>query len=111
MGEIDLKTFNISKKAFDEIIKTAIGEIEGISATRKGAMGFFTKRRKGIQRIDLTKKDAGFTLDIHISIDYGALAYEVAQKVQESVARTLSSMLKMEIEEINIFIDGVNPTQ
>ncbi len=107
MGEIDLTTFKVSKKAFDKIIRTATANIEGISRKRGGFKGLIFEG-SGINRVELSRQDDLFIIDIHLEMDYGTVAYKVAQTVQDSVAKAVTSMLKMKIKEINVFIDGVN---
>lgn len=95
-----------------------VGVIAGVATSEvKGVAGMATTIAGGIAEI-LGKKNMGkgvkveingnvAILDLHITVIYGAKVPEVAWEVQEKVKKAVESMTGLEVEKVNIYIEGV----
>lgn len=46
-------------------------------------------------------------IDLHVIVSYGTKISEVARNVQEKVKYTLDQMLGLEVEQVNVYVQGV----
>ncbi len=106
-------------KISDEVIAIISGiatsEIDGVYAMGGSAI------TSGIAEILGTKKNASASkgikaevkegkviVDIHVIVKYGIKIPEVAWKIQERVKEELENMTGLDVERVNVHIDGVN---
>lgn len=54
--------------------------------------------------------DAGVEVDLYIIVSYGTNIYEVAQNVREKVRYFLNDSIGIEVDRINILVQGVRVT-
>ncbi|WMZ72846.1 Asp23/Gls24 family envelope stress response protein [Staphylococcus pseudintermedius] len=56
----------------------------------------------------VVREDNGvLDVDMHIIVSYGVKISEVAQNVQSTVKYTLENTLKLKVNSVNIFVQGV----
>ncbi|MDK2934502.1 MAG: hypothetical protein PWP27_2312 [Clostridiales bacterium] len=60
---------------------------------------------KGV-KVDIKDKDA--TIDLYIIVEYGCKIPEVAWEIQEKVKKSVETMTGLDVEKVNIHIQGVN---
>ncbi|MTV22788.1 Asp23/Gls24 family envelope stress response protein [Staphylococcus delphini] len=59
----------------------------------------------------VVREDNGvLDVDMHIIVSYGVKISEVAQNVQSTVKYTLENTLKLKVNSVNIFVQGVRFT-
>ena len=102
-------------KISDEVIATIAGksalEVKGVYSMSGGFAGgiseVFGKKSytKGI-KVDNTEK--GLKIDVNIIVEYGARIPDVAYEIQNRVKKAIENMTGLNIEEVNVHIQGVN---
>ena len=60
---------------------------------------------KGIQ---VVMNENVVLVDLSVIVDYGAKIHEVAKEVQENVKLAIESMTGLEVEAVNVSIEGIN---
>jgi Uncharacterized protein conserved in bacteria len=106
----DLGKIEISPEVIEIIAGLAAMEVAGI-ATMHGsfASGMVDKLSgrkysKGV-KVDLT--DDGIIIDVHLTVNFGVSVPDVAENVQENIARALKKMTALDVEKINIHVVGI----
>lgn len=102
-------------KIADDVIATIAGkatlEVKGVYSMSGGFAGgiseVFGKKSytKGI-KVDNTEK--GLKIDVNIIVEYGSRIPDVAYEIQNKVKNAIQNMTGLEIEEVNVHIQGVN---
>lgn len=102
-------------KIADDVIATIAGkaamEVKGVYSMSGGFAGgiseVFGKKNytKGI-KVDNTEK--GLKIDVNIIVEYGARIPDVAYEIQNRVKKSVENMTGLNIEEVNVHIQGVN---
>lgn len=92
------------------IINLATKEIDGVSSLCDNFGGvlkkwFSDKYYEGV-KIDVTEK--GILVDVYIIIKFGYTVSDVAYRVQENIKNGISSMMDIQIKQINVHILGVD---
>ena len=65
------------------------------------------KREKQTKGISVEVKNGKITIDFHIIVAYGVSIQAVADNLIENVTYQLENFTGMEVERINIFVEGV----
>ncbi|MCP8616563.1 Asp23/Gls24 family envelope stress response protein [Salirhabdus salicampi] len=104
----------------NDVISTIAG---GTAVECYGIVGMASKKqlRDGIAEmlrkeniakgIVVRQEENELHIDMYIIVSYGTKISEVALNVQNQVKYTLSKMLGLSVESVNIFIQGVQVTQ
>ena len=102
-------------KIADDVIATIAGkaamEVKGVYSMSGGFAGgiseVFGKKNytKGI-KVDNTEK--GLKIDVNIIVEYGARIPDVAYEIQNRVKKSIENMTGLNVEEVNVHIQGVN---
>lgn len=102
-------------KIADDVVATIAGkaamEVKGVYSMSGGFAGgiseVFGKKNytKGI-KVDNTEK--GLKIDVNIIVEYGARIPDVAYEIQNRVKKSVENMTGLNIEEVNVHIQGVN---
>ncbi len=104
-------------KISDEVIAIISGiatsEIEGVysmggSAITSGIAEILGTKKNASKGIKAEVKEGKVIVDIHVIVKYGIKIPEVAWKIQERVKEELENMTGLEVERVNVHIDGVN---
>jgi uncharacterized alkaline shock family protein YloU len=77
----------------------AASEVEGVHALVDGA-----RRHRGVR---VSEDDGAVTLEVHVALDWGALASDVGEVVQGRVAEYLGRMAKLPSVTVEIVIDAI----
>ncbi|EJO7190800.1 TPA: Asp23/Gls24 family envelope stress response protein [Staphylococcus pseudintermedius] len=100
----------------NEVISSIVG---GKAVECYGIVGMASRQqvRDGIAEIlghenyakgIVVREDNGvLDVDMHIIVSYGVKISEVAQNVQSTVKYTLENTLKLKVNSVNIFVQGV----
>lgn len=101
----------ISDDVIGAIASAAACQVQGVAGMASnivGDIGGAILGRKNLTkgvRVAATDKDV--TLDLYLSVKYGARIPEVAYKVQESVKKSVEGMTDLKVTQVNIHIQGV----
>ncbi len=107
--ELDLGEFKISVEALEMIIGTAALEIEGVAFLACGMAESIADwlGKKKARGIHVTIENSNIIADVHLTVKYGWVVRETAQKVQAQVKEALESMIGKEVKEVNVFVDSI----
>ena len=101
----------ISNEVIMLIVKKTTEEIEGIAAFSEGlpmgiteVFGKNVASRKGIKIMD---EKARVTINFSVVVKYGIVIPEVIKTVQEEVKKAIEAMTDIEVNQINVFVQGV----
>ena len=108
--ENEVGNITISDEVVSVIAGVATSEVKGVSSMSGSIAG-------GIAEI-LGKKNMGkgvkvildgdvATIDLHITVIYGAKVPEVAWEIQEKVKKAVETMTGLVVDKVNIYIEGV----
>ena len=102
-------TFN--KNIILSVVNLAAKEISGVSSLVAN-FGSALKRWFGsnnyYEGVKLTNNNGKFGVDVYINVYYGYNVSEISYKVQENIKNSLSSMIDVEIERVNVHVLGVD---
>jgi uncharacterized alkaline shock family protein YloU len=80
----------------------AAREVEGVHELVDGP-----RRRRGVR---VSEEESAITVEVHLALDWGALAPAVGAAVQGRVAGYLMRMAKLPSVAVDVVIAGVAPT-
>ena len=112
--DTDDKSGNI--KISNEVIATVAGiatsEIKGVAGMSGSVVGGIAeilggKKNKG-RGVKVETVENNVLIDLYIIVEYGAHIPDIAWEVQENVKNSVESMTGMNVEKVNIHIDGVS---
>lgn len=102
----------VSNDVIAVISGVAVSEVQGVSSMSGGFAGGITEvlsgkknLAKGI-KVDINEKDV--KIDINIIVDYGTRIPDVAFEIQNRVKKAVESMTGLNVEEVNVHVQGVN---
>ena len=86
-----------------EGVHSMAGTLAGDIAERLGAKK--RNQNKGV-KVDMNETNA--SVDLYIVVKYGVRIPELAWEIQESVKKNIESMTGLNVDKVNIHIEGVN---
>lgn len=102
-------------KIVDDVVATIAGlaatEVEGVAGMSGGFVGGIAEMlgkkslSKGV-KVEIKEKIA--VIDLYIIVNYGSKIPDVAWEIQESVKRNIETMTGIEVNEVNIHVQGVH---
>lgn len=102
-------------KIVDDVVATIAGlaaiEVEGVAGMSGGFVGGIVEMlgKKSLSKGVKTEiKDKIAIIDLYIIVEYGTKIPDVAWEIQESVKKTVETMTGIEVNEVNIHVQGVN---
>lgn len=101
-------TFN--KNIILSVVNLAAKEISGVSSLVEN-FGSALKRWFGknyYEGVKVSNENGKFSVDVYLSVYYGYNVSEISYKVQENIKNSLSSMLDVEIDKVNVHVLGVD---
>lgn len=101
----------ISDEVIAAIAAVAASQVQGVasmSGNIVGDLGAILGRKQLTRGVRVTSGEKDVTLDLYLSVKYGARIPEVAYKVQESVKKSVESMTDLKVANVNIHIQGVS---
>ncbi len=108
--EIRFEGLGIAPGVLDTIVTVAAQNVDGVAAIgAPGIAGLVQRGRKGQARpVDIchTEED-GITVTVHVQIEYGRNLRDVGAQVQKAVAEAMKSQVGVDIDEVDVFVDGV----
>lgn len=102
-------------KIVDDVVATIAGlaatEVNGVAGMSGGFVGGIAEilgkksLSKGV-KVEIKEKVA--LIDLYIIVEYGTKIPDVAWEIQENVKKTVETMTGIEVNEVNIHVQGVN---
>lgn len=113
---VKIKTQAGTIEITNEVIATVVG---GAATDIYGIVGMASKnqvrdnlndilRRENFARgVVVRQEDNGVAIDVYIIVSYGTKISEVCRNVQEKVKYNLETMLGVQANSVNVFVQGV----
>jgi len=101
-------------KITDDVISSIAGaaamKIEGVhslSGSVVEGIGEMFGKKSFSKGIAVETSENGYKIDANIIVEHGYKIHEVALKAQKSIENDIKSMIGLDIESVNIYVDGV----
>ena len=108
-----LGSINISNDVIATIVGGAAMEcygVVGMASQKVLKDGFYEllKKENYARGIIVTSQDTGIVVDMYIIVGYGMKISEIVSEVQKKVKYVLETALDVEVEAINVYVQGVS---
>ncbi len=94
----------------DVILVIAAKEISGI----KDVVGLYSSSKINLYKLKLNSKsvrteikDKKVTIDMDVTLKYGAVISEIAAIIQDKVSKAVESMTGLTVEAVNVYVKSV----
>ena len=112
----EFETENTGVKIANEVVAViagvAVAEVAGVANMQSGfasgiseALSGKKNRTKGI-KVEVNEKTT--KIDVSIIVEYGTRIPDVAFDIQNRVKKAVENMTGLEVEEVNVHVQGVN---
>lgn len=106
LGEIEVDSAVLAKYAGSSAVE-CFGVIGMASVSMKDGLAKLLRRESLSHGVNVIIRDNKLTIDLHIIVSYGVSISAVAQNLVENVKYRVEEFAGMEVEKINIFVEGV----
>lgn len=111
-NEEGVGNINISVDVVSTIAGIAASEIEGVASMYSSLAGgiaeIFSSKKNAGKGVKVEMKEKSVVIDLYIVVDYGVRVPELAWEIQESVKNNIETMTGLEVERVNIHVEGVS---
>ncbi len=97
----------IANDVIAAIANKATSEVPGVFSMAGGISDVFGKKMSRGIRVD-TGDDGKARIDVNIIVEYGVRIPDIAFEIQNRVKKAVESMTGLNVEEINVHVQGVN---
>jgi uncharacterized alkaline shock family protein YloU len=108
----EIGNIKISVDVISTIAGMAASEIEGVNcmySSFAGGIAEMLGAKKGTGRgVKVEMSENSVLIDLYVVVDYGVRIPELAWEIQENVKNNVETMTGMEVEKVNIHIEGVS---
>ncbi len=104
----------ISEEVIAAIAVGAVREVEGVAGMMTGMSGSIAdlvnkkNAQKSTRGVKLDMTGEALSLDLYITVQYGASIPEVAENAQKAVSSAVEAMTGCQVETVNIHVGGVS---
>ena len=102
---------SISEDVISVISAIAAKEVEGLASMGGNLLGnigdILAKKNQG-KGVKVEFGENGLVIDVHITVKFGVKIREVSASIQEHVKNAVETMAGLDIDVINVYIDGVD---
>jgi uncharacterized alkaline shock family protein YloU len=112
VNRLDSGSYEIADEVIQSIAGIAATEVKGVAGMSGGIADGFAELllrqniTKGV-KVEVGEKQAA--IDLFIIIEFGVKVPDIGYEVQECVKRAVESMTGLEVIEVNVHIQGVEP--
>jgi uncharacterized alkaline shock family protein YloU len=114
MEYIENGSIQISNEVIATIAGTAAMEVEGVvgmSSNLAGGISELLGKKNPGKGVKVEIRDKEVTVEMHLTLEYGAKLNDVGLKVQEETKRAIETMTDLKVKEVNVHIEGINRTK
>lgn len=108
----DVGNIRISVDVVSTIASIATSEIKGVagmySSFANGIVNKLGAKKNLTKGVKVEMMENLAAIDVYIVVDYGVRIPELAWEIQESVKNNVETMTGLEVDKVNIHIEGVN---
>lgn len=102
----------IASDVVASIAGIAASEIEGIAGMTGSIAGgiaeIFAGKKNPAKGVKVNIGDGTAVIDLYITVDFGVRIPELAWQVQEHVKNSVETMTGLNVEKVNVHVDGVS---
>lgn len=110
--EEEVGNIKISVEVVSTIAGIATTELPGVASMYSSFAGgiaeMFGAKKGSSKGVKVEMTDTTVAIDLYIVVDYGVRIPELAWEIQENVKNNVETMTGLEVEKVNIHIEGVN---
>ena len=114
--EEEIKTENEGIQISDDVVAViagvAVSEVPGVAGMAGGFAGgiseVFSGKKNLAKGIKVEVLGTQAKIDVNIIVEYGSRIPDVAFEIQNRVKKAVESMTGLEVEEVNVHVQGVN---
>ena len=107
----DIGTVKIANEVVAAYISNAVTNTEGVAGFYSGFSDTISQTLLGKESkyrgIKIDSNEKGYTVDIYVILEFGCRIPAVAWAIQKNVKNQLEDIMFLEIESINIHVQGV----
>lgn len=114
MEYIENGSIQISNEVIATIAGTAAMEVEGVvgmTSNLAGGISELLGKKNPGKGVKVEIRDKEVTVEMHLTLEYGAKLNDVGQKVQEETKRAIENMTDLVVKAVNVHIEGINRTR
>jgi uncharacterized alkaline shock family protein YloU len=103
-------SINISEDVISSMVRTAVSEVEGVSAlsgTAGSELAELIGLKSAVKGIKVQFDEGKIIVDVIITVTYGYNIVNVAKQVQEKLISVMQSTTGIENAEVNVHISGI----
>ena len=108
----DQENIQISNDVIAVIAGVAVSEVSGVASMAGGFAGGISEVLSGKKNmakgIKVDKTESKIKIDVNIVVEYGTRIPDVAFEIQNRVKKAVENMTGMNVEEVNVHVQGVN---
>ena len=111
MESKDYGQIKISEEVISTIASMAASEIDGVadmSRSIKGEIKEILGKKDMTKGVKVVVEEDRVYIDLFILVEYGITIPDVAWKVQENVKNTVENMTGLNVEEVNLHVQGIS---
>lgn len=101
----------ISEEVISVIASVAAKGVKGVfgmSTTISGGFAEFLGKKNSSKGVKVAINGGFCTIDVYITVEYGAVIPDIAWEIQERVKSDVEAMTGLEVENVNVNIENVN---
>lgn len=110
--DAEVGNVKISVDVVSTIAGIAASQISGVAGMYLSFAGGiaekFGAKKNASKGVKVEMTDGSVRIDIYIVVDYGVRIPELAWEIQENVKNNVETMTGLEVEKVNIHIEGVS---
>ena len=96
----------ISDEVIAKVASVAVSEVKGAVGICDSSSGIFGIKNK-TKGVRVETKEDNISVDVDISVEYGANMAEVSWEVQDKIKKAVESMTGLNVLKINILVKGI----
>ncbi len=113
--EPEVNETTTSVKIGDDVVSVIAGlaasEVEGVAGMSGGIAGGIAElvgRKSMAKGVKVELKESDAVINLNIIVNYGAKIPEIAENIQNNVKSAVETMTGLNVQEINIYVQGVS---
>ncbi len=109
--ELNIEGLTIAPGVIETIVSLVISQVDGVATVggpkiSSGIKSAFS-RKPSTQGIDLIVEDGQISVEVRVQIYYGYRLPDVAAEIRSVTADALKSQVGIDVNAVDVFIDGV----
>ena len=106
IGEIEIDNEVIAQYAGSSAVE-CFGVVGMATVNMKDGIAKLLRRDSLCRGVNVITEDNKITIDLHIIVSYGVSISVVAENLMSNVKYKVEEFTEMEVEKLNIFVEGV----